>query len=926
MTAARYLPISLLAGASLLASRGDAAPGLLDTFDGPTTAWRQPENPAATRIVLHERTRSERRGQSVGAEHLRFTCPTGYSGVFLYPVGRAPVLEEQRIELRYRGSAAGAILAARVVFPRSSTPDGQPVLTVVRAEPRYETAGEWAELRVEQLPLLVKRQARLLRASPTTAALDERGAYVDSVVLIVPGGPQGSEFWVEQLSMDGVVTGPASEPTKSATQGPTPILADQRTPAMRTPGNPATPPATQDRSPKAVEEVRITSGGFRQGDRSLFPRIWSSVGESAGENFEVVRESGFSAVSVDKTPQPAQQARALEQGLLFVCPPPDLDESAATDDAAVQGVLAWSLPGAVDEHALDGLRPRVASLRQQSTLSTRPLLASPSQGFAAWSRLVDGLVVRHKPTGESFAAARSRAIPGTALLARVPATRDPAAQDQLHAFAPVGKSHPWRSAEQIESLVWSAIADGARGVWLTSDKPLNGVRPSDQAAAAAIELLNLKLALVEPWIATGVPEGVVLDPTGRAIGAKFARGRAELVVGYASGSADHGAADRGDAPPLVLPAVSETASIYELSPAGLSPVAGRRTLGGIAIDAQAIGPGRFLLVTDDRRVAADIRMRVASGAKRAVTLQQSLLLAEIAEVESAVEALPGPYRVGLAAAVSQARTTLSRSKASQTAGASDAAYRSATSGRQLLATAGDRFHAWLTAEEPLASSPLTVLTSTWSDEVRLRQLIAGAPRSSNLLGGGDFEDLAKLRALGWRHTAAADGDRVDPAGDDQTLVELSGDNPKHGGRCLTVHGRGAKRGDSLRPAAWVTSPATQVGAGQLLEITGWVRFKEIEPGNGSLAVVDSLGGEELAVRIDKPCDWTRFRLLRRPTEPTRLRIGFVLSGSGVASIDAVMVRPISFSRPNAPSANPPAADATRSARAHPRAAPPPQTK
>jgi hypothetical protein len=54
--------------------------------------------------------------------------------------------------------------------------------------------------------------------------------------------------------------------------------------------------------------------------------------------------------------------------------------------------------------------------------------------------------------------------------------------------------------------------------------------------------------------------------------------------------------------------------------------------------------------------------------------------------------------------------------------------------------------------------------------------------------------------------------------------------------------------------------------------------------------MDSLGGPELALVVDKTSGWQMFRLIRCAAETTEMRLTFALTGLGSAKIDGVMIR------------------------------------
>ncbi|MEN1678738.1 MAG: hypothetical protein AAGJ46_04045 [Planctomycetota bacterium] len=846
---------SLLAGGA----RGELAPSILDSFESPTTVWRQPADPGATRVLAHVRSRDTRRGESIGVEHIRLACPAGYSGVFLYPIGLAPIVEDFKATIDLRSSAYGVRLAARVVLPAAADDSNQngPVTMVVRGPALYQTPGQWATLRIEGLPALVNAQARLLRASPNSPAADTRQAYVDSLVLIVPSGPQGSEVWVDELRVEGPLVKQAIDDRLAGN-------SDGEAPD----------PATDADEPQP--EVRASADGLAAAGELLFPLVWSSHGESVA----TVSNAGFNTLAVNQLPDEAMQAAAADRGMRLIAPLPN-----GGDAPAIDGVLAWRLPGRVAGDAIDSARPAIEAYRDDPILARRPLLVAPAGSNAAWSRLADGMLLDATRLGgvheSPFAATSSQCMPGAPAFAQVALTYEAQAADQLAAFAPSGKSPQWREVDAVQSDVWLAIGAGARGVWLQSDRPLGGALPSDQTMQAAIELLNLKAKLIKPWLAGGRRAAGIKDGLGKPLAAVFVRDRTRLIVGLAT-----------QAQPILrsftVPSASETATAYRLTPAGLTPLKQQRVLGGVSIKSPPPGPGQFILLTDDRVAVRDIQRRVARIAARTLTLQQRLVIAGLKQFETMMgEAGESFYTKPVSGVAAACKRAISQSQAAEASSDLTGAYLAASRGLLVLSRGRREVFGRLTPAVRLDSSPLTHSPATWPDEIRLRQLLRALPRKGNRLAGGDFEDLATLKQLGWSYTRA-DNRRAS--------VKLVDTDPKHGERALwiTCDAAGGNAGEA---SAWVTSPTVKAEAGQLLEVTGWVRFEPASAGPGALVVVDSLGGETLSLTLREAADWRPFRLLRRPTSSEGLKLSFVLYGAGRGEVDAVMVRPVQLSAP-----------------------------
>src|SRR5690606_167568 len=141
--------------------------------------------------------------------------------------------------------------------------------------------------------------------------------------------------------------------------------------------------------------------------------------------------------------------------------------------------------------------------------------------------------------------------------------------------------------------------------------------------------------------------------------------------------------------------------------------------------------------------------------------------------------------------------------------------------------------------------------------------------------------------------------------------ELVPDSPRHGAAALRL--AAAALPDQVsdvapwQPLVWINSPELLLPQGTTIEISGWAR---LGPTTGKLVVSDSLGGEELALRIERTEGWEQFRAVRSVGPSGKLSLRLALVGAGQADVDAVMIRQIlPPSRPSqatavAPSAGP----------------------
>lgn len=847
---------ALLCAALLAPLRVGAEPALLERYDGPSTSWSPVPNRFGVRVLQHDRVRQDSQ-HGTGAELVRLTGPPGYSGMLISPIGHAPILDDLSVQVRLRCNHPGVQLALRVVLPRETDQrTGQPIKAIVRGEARARGTHDWEDLTLDKTPAAVRRHARAIGSS-IGHSIDWNGAYADAVVLIVPCDPRGAAVWIDELAVTGLIQDA--------------VAAD---------GSPAD--GQPNFKPRAV---RLSQEGLFIDDRPFYPRIITHHGEP----LEELRKLGFNTIGFESPPDQALRQQCRKLGLQAICPPPPVDVLADPAAAAEWDfVLAWLLPKHGDQHSLDMTLSQAESLRQSDAALARPLLAWPVAAWGAWSRLADALVVESPWSSPErmLAGCQSRLAeaarfgrPGAPLLAAIPLSHSPQFVQQVTAFAPAGTVDAWRAPTEVAVEAMAAATDGARGIWVTRDAPLTGAE-SDDRVRQGMALLNLNLTLLEPWLRDGQRAGDVGARQPGHSATVMTRGRTRLLIPQPSESGG----GSFKAVTYVAPGVAEAAKAYEITPVGMRPLALSRQAGGAHITTN--NPAAWLLITEDARSAGEVSQRIRSVARRAGALQQAIAVSELRHAEAHLSplVLAAGSNSPDAAVLADARRKISAAKSAQSTGAIDAAFaHAAAAANQLADWSRDRV-AMARSSSRLDSSPLAAQASTIIDHHRLLQLIEPLTRRANLLPGGDFEDHGNAAAAGWRHLA-----REDSGG--AAAVSFSGGSPAEGSRCLRIE---CPANDPTVPstaAVEIDSPAVNVKAGELLEITGQVRIAEAS-GHGALVVSDSLGGEELSLVIDATGSWRAFRLLRRATTDTRLTLRFAAVGPVTAELDAVMVRQV----------------------------------
>ncbi|TWT76870.1 hypothetical protein Pla123a_22940 [Posidoniimonas polymericola] len=848
----------LILCAVLLAPQPTSAePALLERYDGPTTTWNPVPNRFGVRVLQHERVRQDSQ-HGTGAELVRLTGPPGYSGMLLTPIGRAPILEDLSVQVRLRCDHPGVQLALRVVLPREvDQRTGLPVKAIVRGDARARGTHEWEDLTLDQTPTAVRRHARAI-GSTVGHSIDWSGAYADAVVLIVPCDPRGASLWVDELAISGLIQTTANEGADPA--GARKAIAQPRT-------------------------VRLSQEGLFINDRPFYPRIITHYGEP----LEELRKLGFNTIAFETPPTGELRRDCSKLGLQAICPPPGPDVLSDAATAVEWDVaLAWLLPQRTDQHSLDSTMALADSLRQSDATLARPLIAWPVAAWSSWSRLADGLVVESPWSAPErmlsgcqgrIAEATRFGRPGAPLFAAIPLSHSDQFVQQVTSFAPAGTVDAWRSPSEVAVEAMAAATDGARGIWVTRGAPLTNAE-SDNRVRQGMALLNLNLTLLEPWLRDGQRAGEISAQQPGYAATVMTRGRTRLLIPQPADEQTRPSATVT----YVTPGVAEAAKAYEFTPVGMRPLPLSRLAGGAHVTTN--NPAAWLLITEDTRSAAEVSQRVRSVARRAGALQEAIAISELRHAEAHLSPLvmAAGSNSPDAAVLADARRKISAAKSAQSAGAIDAAFAHAAAATNQLASWSRGRVATARSSQQLDSSPLAAQASTIIDHHRLLQLIEPLVRRDNLLPGGDFEDHGNATASGWRHTA-----REDAGG--AAVVSFSGDQPAEGTRCLRIE---CPAGEQTTPATTlveIDSPEVNVNAGGLYEITGQVRVEQAS-GQGALVVSDNLGGEELSLVIDRPSSWRPFRLLRRATTDTQLRLRFAAVGPVTAELDAVMIRPV----------------------------------
>lgn len=881
-------------------------------FEGPETSWRAAGGDAPVQVLAHRRVRGEA-ATGEGCEQVAITASGGTYVYFGHDVGRPRVIDELLPTVRVKSDRGGIQILAQIVLPRARDPrSGRPITTLVHGS-SYKAVGRWQQLRLDDVPQQLAQRTRVLRAE-MGAAIDPREAHIERILLNVYGGPGVTNVWIDDLDIGGYVgMTPATPATPADDDGPNPAAPATSLETAGWTGSGSERAATVRPGP-----IRLDGSLLLVEGRPFFPRIVQYQGESLG----LLQRLGFNVVWLDRLATPEMLDEAGRLGIWLIGPPPGTPEPGTSEpgtsepgtphgaSAALapvgpryERVLAWDLGRDLSADELETVKQRASQVRAADRPMGRPLVCRPLSNLREYSRCVDVLIVGRSPLGTSLELSahatwlRERPrLPraGTCLWTTVQTQLDPSIARQWSDLGLTGAEPAPASSEQIRLLTYTAVAAGARGLLFESQSPLDAPDADTRTRALALELLNLELTLVDRWAAAGDSAPPVQGSEPEVLGGLAWTDRARLLVAIWSGPGAQFVPGQsaGSGVSFVVKGVPESNRAYLMIPGAMEPLRPKRVAGGTRITLDEFGLTSLVLMTEKPSVVAAMTEQTSQIARRAAQLQRDLAAAKLLAVERAEARLASRTAVSQSAAwLGAARAQMQSSDASLGAGDYPTAYRQAQRAMRPLRLL-ERAH-WEAAVARLpspVSHPAAVSLATLPAFWTLMEQTASASAGPNVLPGGDFEDLDALLRAGWRHFRHEPSDGSAEA----ELVSTAAHSGRYGLR-LAASLPLPDDSDVLveSPPSSMTSPAVPVDAGQVVCIHGWVQVpKPIAGSVDGLMIVDSLGGEPLAERVQQTAGWREFTLYRVAPRQGQVAVTFALSGFGEAWIDDVTIQPI----------------------------------
>lgn len=869
-------------------------------FDGEQPSWQQAGGDARWEIRAHRRVqRAGRTGEA--CEFIQVFCSGGTRAYVAHAIGRARVIDELVPSLWVKADRAGIELLVRAVLPRSRDPRTGRPLTVLIPAARYSAVGRWQQLRIEGLPRRLRHQVYVLR-SRLGPWVDDREAYVDQIVLDVCAGRGVTSVWIDDLQIAGYV--PAAGGAASPATVP-PIQAG-RDHLQLVGGHGAWHGRRLAESGSHSDGSRVALVGsvLVCDQRPMFPRIiqWN------GESLAGLAELGFNAIWVTRLPSPQRLEEARELGLWIVCPPPRPPSPALSGDSGASlaplgpiydRILAWDMGSRLTAEHLPEVRRWAEMVKVADRQGARPLICQPAGQWRAYSRLADQTTIMliGRPvlgtavewdTYRFWLAQRAQlARPGTPFWATVDTQLAPEVVQQLRALGPNRPVPQSFSAAHIRLAAYTAAASGARGLVFQSRSSLEGDDSHCQRRRLALELVNLELELIEPWLASGQWETWVASNQ-QGVRAAVLRGpRSRVLIPLCLGQASQCAPSAAQSGPVsfLVPGVPEDYRAYLVRPGGLRPLRRSRQTGGVRVSLEASPLGWYILMTGDPLVTARVGRAVAAVGRRAAELTRQLAEWELQEARRVITSLSAGDRRA-ADQFNSVTKLLQWSDGAMAARDFKVGWLEAERAIEWLLL-WKRSH-WERVVGPLGSpvaSPAGGCFATLPWQELLVAALGSQRLGPNRLAGGDFEDVQLLLQSGWDYfpnlqpglSAAAD------------LAQEAAYSGRYGLR-LVAEATGEDGSPPLEsPPAWISSPAVPVEAGSIVVVRGWARVRLPAGAVDGLEIVDSLGGQPLALRLSGTDGWRPFTFYRPVPRSGAFRLDFVLAGLGEAWIDDVSV-------------------------------------
>ena len=903
------------------------AGGFTEGFEADTKSWQFIRGSSRAKSLRHERTAEIlRSGQRSEAFLLETFANDGIASL-IHPLPSALRFDELKASVWVWADHPGVQAWVRVRLPKQlDERTGQMLVVDVKGD-IHKGGGQWQQLTIDlsdrQFAETMRRVRSNLALQVGTRNANTEGAYVDQISL--------------RLTDEKVTWGLAIDDLEL-----TPVV----------------PPQNVGKAPQSdpdIEKVERVAPRIRIGDdRVLLDGLpfFPMFVPYHGEKTQTLQKSLCNVVWVPdyEDRHLLQQMSDAGLGVMATPPQPDLESDSPEQSgllpfsAHTDPILFWMLDVQIPSSRLQQVSAWAEMVRDADRQRGRLVVGNVGGKEREFHRQFDLLgsscsILHTTKTPRFYADSldqrRRLALPGKPMFTLIPT--GPA--EELMASRPARSTVPVVEPEQIWMQANIALAAGFKGIGYLTFDSLEGDSLGAEERRRAIELMNYRIRLLEPWLATAK----VLQQARVQVGQKANFKRSALVSQWdvRPGSVDNtpeGIAARQiqatvlecDQGMLILLNWLDDNAQYqpgwmvaqdvrilvnrdilqacELTTTGLHEhtVDLTTVAGGTEMCLREFNQSAVLLVTTDQQAKDALNAQLTQVRPIASEAWTALARAKLSRVRDVhhelVQLAPRENRVTNAeSALREASHLVDQAEKLHLAGRFTEVE---TPARKALANLRSlQVSHWKNAvrsENSPASSPHTICFQTLPDHYRMKEALQrSVPARENLLPSGGFDDSDSVLVEWTRSSGLPEESPI------ATTAALEG---PPGASCLHM-GAAVRPGsktllsNSEQTPVFMTSPAIPVQAEQIIRVRGRLRIKQpLEATSDGLLIYDTLAGTVGALRFRDPTptgNWQDFEYTREVAHSGEMRLIVELKGLGNVWLDDLSVTATQLKEPEA---------------------------
>ena len=285
----------------------------------------------------------------------------------------------------------------------------------------------------------------------------------------------------------------------------------------------------------------------------------------------------------------------------------------------------------------------------------RQSIANPNHYVHQASRIADILLLgrdtlgTHLPLDDyaTWLTRRKRlSRPGTPIWLQLDTELAPGSTAQRIELAAAGELATVASRQQLATQLALASTLKAQGFYFTSHTSLVSKDPPTRSRALALELTNLRIGLIEPWLASGKLITAARSNDPHLSAAVLQVERSYLLVPIRWKGPANLSPNQRQGPEeqvtFLVPGVPESCEVYFLTPAGASALRHRRATGGIRIFFDSQIPDGFVLFTEDGHAFSRVARYIQQQSYRTTQAMRDLASVRLQQVLPRLQTLATP--------------------------------------------------------------------------------------------------------------------------------------------------------------------------------------------------------------------------------------------------------------------------------------------